>query len=159
LPAQTAEAQTSPKVHATPSSQGSVLALCSHSPAMQRSSVQTLLSDEHVVPSGRGFRAQAFVDSLHTPTLQASVAPSQLRGLPLHEPALHVSSIVHQMPSSQTLPLAAAASLLHVPVATSQESTVQGFLSSQSDADVQHPGIPTPAHTESPVQTSPPVHG
>ena len=116
-PTQVPLLQVSTAVHALPSSQLATLFVCTHPvDTLHESSVQTSLS------------------------LQSGAAP------PTHSPLLHVSLVVHALPSSQADPLFA---LTH-PVPTSHESFVQTLLSLQFGGEL-------PMHTP-PLQVSTVVH-
>jgi hypothetical protein len=73
-------------------------------------------------------------------THSESKSSVQSLAAPEHMPLLQISSMVHRLPSSQAMVLGL---ILHFPVLGSQESVVQGLLSSQI--------FSVPAHTPAPL--------
>ncbi len=173
---QTPAVQASPVVQTLPSVQGAVssLTLTQPEPMAQLSLVQGLRSSQLVGPpdwqepplqaspavqgllSVHGmllsFCTQPLMGS-HESSVQG-LASAQFRAEPgLHTPATHMSPSVHKLLSLQKLPLL----VLMQPLAWSQLSSVQGFLSSQFK-DAPPTQLP-PEQASAVVQALPSVQG
>ena len=169
LPLHAPKPQTSPLVHALPSSHGRLLLVNTQPlPGLQLSDVQMLLSLQvvatpahsvaahlsplvHALPSSQLVVLAVCVQPVRT--LQASVvqvllslhAVSGSSAVPEQVPAVHLSPVVHALPSVQ----GSEFGVLAHPVVGLQESSVQALLSLQLTA--------TPAQAP-PLQMSPEVH-
>ena len=151
--------QASCRVHGLLSVQLAVLLGNAHLPAAHWSSVQPLPSLQSLavlqLPPQPILGANT---QLPSPGLQLSIVQawpsSQTLAVPGWQlPAVHLSAWVHLLPSSQGAALGAAT---HAPLAASQLSWVQTFLSSQALAA---PGLHTPAEHKSPwVQSLASLH-
>ena len=139
---------TSPAVHAFVSSHAVPSARpLMHLPAMHFSVVQTLpslqsMSTMHCTPQ------PGMAEFTHLPLAVSQLSAvhaspsSQFLGLPpVHTPALQASTRVQGLVSSHGV-LSAPAGAMHLPVAGSQASLVQGFLSSQTMAVPTHLPVP-----------------
>ena len=139
--------------------QGLVSVQSSGGPATQRPPLQVSLSvhlllSVHGVSSCRLVCAHCWLAGLQVSAVHGLLS-SQLTPIPAHFPAVHLSPMVHALPSSQGA--SSTLATLVQPVIPLQESTVQSLLSLQEmGAPLLHP----PLWQESPcVQTSLSEHG
>jgi hypothetical protein len=125
-----------------------------HLPARQASWSVHLLLSLHGVASAEGAWLHCWVAGLQVSTVHGSLS-LQSRPTPPHLPPVHLSPVVHALPSSQVV-LSVLLGLTQ-PVDELHESVVQSFLSSQ---EIMPPGWQAPLWHESPwVQTLLSVHG
>ncbi len=140
-------------VHALVSEQSSA-GPPTHLPLRQASWSVHLLLSLHGVLSAAGAWLHIWVAGLQVSTVHGSLS-LQSRPMPPHLPAVHLSPVVHALPSSQGV-LSSLLVLTH-PVDRSHVSAVHSFRSSHG---IMAPGRHVPAWQESPwLQTLLSVHG